>query len=794
MIPPSDGRPEPVVRHRLLDLPAPGHLVVAQGLPLGGRSTWLRQLLERAGPITEVATGERATVLVAGWPGDAPADLDDLRKATERLDLTGALVGLDDSFLIGDVESAVPLALLAAVRGGAGVAITGVAGFGRLPRRWVLKGRVRVVDADHLAFDPDELDAALRRRGVTLEQAQLAALHARTAGWTGVVDALGALPGTDDDALGALASTAARTLADEVLDGLGPDEVDVVLRLAVCNPLPPGLAPHLAGPAGTAWVSALCRTTAWITSDDRGAIHLHPFVREGLLARSAEDPSVDLADRRRDIVEWLDAHGEVLAAVDVLIESADWEPALDRLRRLAMLPFVGRAVQDIRPALARIPPALWVEDPILQFTYGRTAILEGDPKAAYTFAHAFLLNRHEHTDEATAAAHLTVAHTAASITRPEEALVAAQRAITLLEMQPTPHPVRHDAANALGSILVQLGRLDEAAEVLMRIIAADDVFPAVHAASQGALAGVRAMQGEVASALRLGELAQVELHDDVLLDAYPAVVVDAALADAHALRGDDAAARRHASAGRETAARFGMTQVQAIATVPRVEVAVREGDLDGALRLLDELAGSPLYGLARERHLSWRARVLLRLGHAEEAARQIAEVPVGLSSLLAHAEVARALDDAIGADAVRSWGAPPWPSAQVTSALARAIVATPPEAPRAISEAAVVVADVGLVGPVRTLDRGLRRRIVAASPPGLADLLSTPSATDRSALSAREREVLRLLDQGLSRDEMATAMSVSINTTKSHVKNLYRKLGVTTRADALDVARREDLL
>ena len=53
-------------------------------------------------------------------------------------------------------------------------------------------------------------------------------------------------------------------------------------------------------------------------------------------------------------------------------------------------------------------------------------------------------------------------------------------------------------------------------------------------------------------------------------------------------------------------------------------------------------------------------------------------------------------------------------------------------------------------------------------------------------LSARELEVLLLLDQHLGTDEIATRLFISEHTVRSHVKNLLAKLGVSSRRDALE--------
>jgi len=52
-------------------------------------------------------------------------------------------------------------------------------------------------------------------------------------------------------------------------------------------------------------------------------------------------------------------------------------------------------------------------------------------------------------------------------------------------------------------------------------------------------------------------------------------------------------------------------------------------------------------------------------------------------------------------------------------------------------------------------------------------------------LSERERTVLRLLSSRLTTTEIASALFVSPNTLKSHIKSIYRKLDVSSRADAV---------
>jgi two-component system nitrate/nitrite response regulator NarL len=55
-----------------------------------------------------------------------------------------------------------------------------------------------------------------------------------------------------------------------------------------------------------------------------------------------------------------------------------------------------------------------------------------------------------------------------------------------------------------------------------------------------------------------------------------------------------------------------------------------------------------------------------------------------------------------------------------------------------------------------------------------------------AALSAREVEVLLLLDEHLGTDEIAARLYISEHTVRSHVKSLLRKLGVSSRREALE--------
>ena len=83
---------------------------------------------------------------------------------------------------------------------------------------------------------------------------------------------------------------------------------------------------------------------------------------------------------------------------------------------------------------------------------------------------------------------------------------------------------------------------------------------------------------------------------------------------------------------------------------------------------------------------------------------------------------------------------------------------------------------------LRGLGRSTDADVVgAAARAALADLGAPAPAVERSLLTSREQEVLRLLAHGHSNEAIASELVVSVRTVERHVENLYRKIGVSGR-------------
>lgn len=101
----------------------------------------------------------------------------------------------------------------------------------------------------------------------------------------------------------------------------------------------------------------------------------------------------------------------------------------------------------------------------------------------------------------------------------------------------------------------------------------------------------------------------------------------------------------------------------------------------------------------------------------------------------------------------------------------------------------------GLWAAVAFSPAPLRESILARNVPGaLRDLLTGPAAPSSTvpaiseALTPAEADILRLVAAGRNRKEMSTLLHLSENTVKTHLRHIYRKLGVSSRAQAVERA------
>jgi LuxR family maltose regulon positive regulatory protein len=231
-----------------------------------------------------------------------------------------------------------------------------------------------------------------------------------------------------------------------------------------------------------------------------------------------------------------------------------------------------------------------------------------------------------------------------------------------------------------------------------------------------------------------------------------------------------------------------------VARAYQARLWLRQGAIEAAIRWADEYrarpgdaSGYPGY-LRHIEGASW-ARVLMAQGQAESAVSL-------LESLLRAAESAGQTGYVIELMALQalvfqSMGDPAQAAAMLTQALR---LAEPEDYVRTF---------VDEDEPMRALLKKLEIRDwrlesyvqrLLASFDGPSSRTSNLQPPISNLLSEREREVLRLIADGLSNQEIADRLVVAVSTVKTHINNIYAKLGVRSRTQAAARAREMGLL
>jgi LuxR family maltose regulon positive regulatory protein len=208
-------------------------------------------------------------------------------------------------------------------------------------------------------------------------------------------------------------------------------------------------------------------------------------------------------------------------------------------------------------------------------------------------------------------------------------------------------------------------------------------------------------------------------------------------------------------------------------------MALRMGDHAWAVELLEWTASLPL---PRGEHLLLHANLQACDGKTSSAQRllqpilcgkvQTAVVPTLVDAWLLEAQLAHRV-----ADTHRAHEA-------LTQALA---IAAPHHTLRPFHEAGesirtVLANGIGRFGQLESF---------AAT---VLDTLPASAPTLIDGLTERERDLLVELPSMRTVEEIAESLFVSVNTVKSHLRGIYRKLGVNRRRDAVAVARQRGLL
>ena len=234
-----------------------------------------------------------------------------------------------------------------------------------------------------------------------------------------------------------------------------------------------------------------------------------------------------------------------------------------------------------------------------------------------------------------------------------------------------------------------------------------------------------------------------------------------------------------------------------------------QGDVEGARRLMTEVGGDEMkHWIPVERYFNWENIALaeLALGNIEaadsvatRAEQSAAEVELRLPSVLAartRAAVQLASGDPAGAcrAAEESIAAGTAIGARLQVACARSLLGraltADGERERAIQELREAELELDACGSVRMRDearRELRKfgvRVEARGPAATGD-----SGLD--SLTAREREISDLITDRMTNKQIAAKLFLSQKTVESHIRNVFHKLGASSRVEVARVIERD---
>jgi LuxR family transcriptional regulator, maltose regulon positive regulatory protein len=270
-----------------------------------------------------------------------------------------------------------------------------------------------------------------------------------------------------------------------------------------------------------------------------------------------------------------------------------------------------------------------------------------------------------------------------------------------------------------------------------------------------ATARVRRIEGDLDGAMRLVRDAEPVYSTDFSPDVRP---MGAVVARAEIARGDLAAAQRWArSRGLATSDEPAYLREYELATLARLRLAV--GRRDG-----DQVAMVEAAGLAER-----------LVASAKAGGRHGSAIEIGVVLALAR----HALGDVQGA----------------LSALEEAAALAEPEgyARVFLDEGEPTTALLRLAAKERRASAFAQRLLERSS--GAAAVAPSPTGQGLvEPLSERELEVLRLLQGDLDGPDIANHLFVSVNTLRTHTKNIYAKLGVSSRRAAVRRGRELGLL
>ena len=645
-------------------------------------------------------------------------------------------------------------------------------------------------------------------------------------------------------------------LVEEVLQRQPDDVREFLLATSVLSRLTGPLCDAVTGRGdGRTRLEALERGNLFVVplDDRRSWYRYHHLFADVLQARLLDEQPGRLHDLHRRASNWFEQHGERSEAVRHALAAQDVERAA-RLVELA-IPAMRQSRQEatLRGWLEALPDEIVSVRPVLivglassLMVRGETAGVEERLRQAERWLEApngrpgELAGRMVVADEAAyRALPSAIALYRAALARVRGDVTATMtHARKALELAGEDDQVGRGAPAALlGLAHWTTGELDVAHRWWSRSMA--DFESAGHisdvVAGCGALADIRIAQGRLCEAMTSYEQGLRLATEGGRSPARGAADMHVGMSEVLRERGEVEGAADHLRAARELGEHGGLPQNRHRWCIAMAKVRRTLGDLDGAVELLDEAARIYVADFFPEVRPVWalRARVLVAQGRWDDALTATRVHGLSPDDELSYVREFGHITLAAVLVAKGTHERAEHPLGEAVQLLDRLIHAAD-EGGRAGSTAEILVLQT-LVHQARgdedaavsALERALRWaepegsvRVFVDEGPRLIPLLRAaaqrPGATSHvrrvlsalsrttgpssvphgtaAGLSPREMDVLRLLRSNLDGPGIARELVISLNTVRTHTKNIYAKLGATSRREAVRRAQELNLL
>ena len=715
------------------------------------------------------------------------------------------------------------------------------------------RGDLMEIRAADLRFTPEEASTYLNEvMGLDLRPEAVDALETRTEGWIAALQLAALSMQGRDDVAGFITGFTGNDryivdyLVEEVL-ARQPDEIrSFLLRTSILDQLSGPLCDAVTECAGgKAMLERLERANLLVIplDDRRRWYRYHHLFADVLRAHLEEEQPEQIPNLHRRASEWYGQQGERSEAIRHALAGGDFERTAELIESALPEMRIARDEMQLLAWVGPLPDEVVRRRPVLAVTFAGALLLTGELAGV----EARLDDAERRIDASSGSGvddegelrrlrgDIEVHRAALAQVRGDMPATVehAQRAMDLaLEDD---HVVRAGAAGFLGIALWTVGDLEAAhrawSECVARLERAGYLSDALGATQ--ALGDICIMQGRLGDALRTYEHALLLVPEQRWALVRGPADMHVGISDVLRERNDLDGARRHLLESQELGEHATMPKQPYRWRVAMARLRQAEGGAEDALVLLEEaerLYVSDFFPDVRPL-AAWRARMWIAMGRLREArgwAREAGLSPEDDLSYLGefgHITLARLLlavaktetgavesraravgllgrlrEDAETGSRTGSVieiltlealaAADRGDSASALAALEQALTAAEPEGyVRLFVDEGQAMTALLREASRRGITTGYVEELLAAGERPSLRPAKTQGLVD--PLSERELDVLRLLGSDLSGPDIARELMVSLNTLRTHTKNIYMKLGVNNRRAAL--RRAQDL-